>query len=79
MRKLGIGLVLCAATMCLLGCAWRDLGPCYGAGCPTFMMSKSAPPASGTAANAAPAKSKHTKNAQAANAKAAQTPTNPGQ
>jgi hypothetical protein len=79
MRKLGSVLLLCAATVCLSGCAWRDLGPCYGAGCPTFMMSKSAPPPSGTVVNSAPAKSGHNKNAQAANAKAAQTTTHPGQ
>ena len=79
MRKFGSLLVLCAVTVGLSGCAWRDLGPCYGAGCPTFMMSKSTPPPSGTVANVAPAKSKHSKNAQAANVKAAQTPTTPGQ
>jgi hypothetical protein len=79
MRKLGSVLVLCAATVCLSGCAWRNLGPCYGMGCPTFMMSKSAPPPSGTAQNAASAKSAHGKNAQAAKAQTAQTPTNPGQ
>jgi hypothetical protein len=48
-------------------------------GCPTFMMSKSAPPPSGTAQNVTPAKSGHKKNAQAAKAQTAQTPTNPGQ
>ena len=79
MRKLGSVMLLCAATVCLSNCAWRDLGPCYGAGCPTFMMSKITPPPSGTAQNAPAKKSRHNKNAQAANAKASQAPTNPGQ
>jgi len=79
MRKLGSVLILCAATVCLSGCAWQNSGPCYGIGCPTFMMSKSAPPPSGTAQNVTPAKSGHKKNAQAANARTAQPPTNPGQ
>ena len=79
MKKVGSVLLLCAATLSLSGCAWRNLGPCYGIGCPTFMMSKSAPPASQTAVNPRSATPDHNGNPQASNAKASPTPAAPGQ
>lgn len=79
MRKFRSVLLLCAATVSLSGCAWRNLGPCYGIGCPTFMMSKSAPPASQTAVNSLRAKPGHNDNARALSPKAVPTPTNLGQ
>jgi len=79
MKKFGGFLLLCAATVSLSGCAWRNLGPCYGIGCPTFMMSKSAPPASQTAVTSPGAKPGDNDSARASGAKAATTPANPGQ
>ncbi len=76
MRKLGSVLILCAATVCFSGCAWRNLGPCYGIGCPSYALTKSAPGPS--AENTAAPKSQHLK-AKAQTAKAAQPQQNPGQ
>jgi len=39
MRKLRNLLILCAAASGLAGCAWRNLGPCYGVGCPAWSSS----------------------------------------
>jgi len=79
MKKVGSVLLLCAATLSLSGCAWRNLGPCYGIGCPTFMMSKSAPPVSQTAVSSRRATPDYNGSPQASGAKASPTPTNPGQ
>ena len=79
MKKVGSVLLLCAATLSLSGCAWRNLGPCYGVGCPTFMMSKSAPPASQTAVNSPRATPDYNDSARASSAKASPTSTHPGQ
>jgi hypothetical protein len=78
MKKVGSVLLLCAATLSLSGCAWRNLGPCYGVGCPTFMMSKSTPPAS-TAVNSRPAKPEYSDSARASNTKVSPTTTSSGQ
>jgi hypothetical protein len=43
MRKLASILILFAATVSFSGCAWRNLGPCYGAGCPSYAVAKTAP------------------------------------
>ena len=79
MRKLGSVLILCAATLCFSGCAWRNLGPCYGVGCPTFTMSESAPGPNSAVASAPAHKWWHLKKAQAQNTKTAQPQTNSGQ
>jgi|SRR5579863_2531100 len=57
MKKLWAVLILCSCTMALSGCLLRDTGPCYGSGCPSFMVSKSPQPpaAAKTTAQAAPA------------------------
>jgi hypothetical protein len=77
MRKLGSLLILCAATMCFSGCAWRNLGPCYGVGCPAYTMSGGAP-VQKTASNPG-SHWWHKKKAQSQNATAAQPQPNHGQ
>jgi len=58
MRKLRNVLILCAIAAGLAGCAWRNLGPCYGVGCPAWSSSGAPPQKSASAAAPAP-KSKH--------------------
>jgi hypothetical protein len=84
MRKFASVLMLCAATMCFTGCAWRNTGPCYGIGCPSFATSGSAPAKNTASVNDPASKSKGNKNAQAQNtqvtkSKPAQPQANSGQ
>jgi hypothetical protein len=79
MKKFNSVLILCAATVCLSSCALRNTGPCYGPGCPTFMMSKQAQPASQTSANSTPAKSGNNQDAEARDRASAKSQTDPGQ
>jgi len=58
MRKLRNVLILCAVASGLGGCAWRNLGPCYGVGCPAW--SSTSAPQQKSASDTTPApKSKH--------------------
>ena len=50
MRKLRNLMILCAVAGSLSGCAWRNLGPCYGIGCPAW-SSTSAPQQKTASAN----------------------------
>jgi hypothetical protein len=50
MRKLRNLMILCAVAGSLSGCAWRNLGPCYGIGCPA-RSSTSAPQQKTASAN----------------------------
>jgi len=58
MRKLRNLLILCAVAAGLGGCAWRNLGPCYGVGCPAW-SSSGAPPQKSAATTTPAPKSKH--------------------
>ena len=84
MRKFASVLMLCAATMCFTGCAWRNTGPCYGIGCPSFATSASAPAKNTGSVNDPASKSQRNKKAQTQNTqvsktKPAQPPANSGQ
>jgi hypothetical protein len=79
MTKFESILLLCAATVCLSGCALRSSGPCYGPGCPTFMMGSQARDSDGTSVNSVPRTSGHSENAQTREQVSAKRQTDPGQ
>ena len=79
MRKLGSVLILSAVTIYFSGCAWRNLGPCYGVGCPSFTLSKGAPAPTSATASDPGRKPRRDKKAHANNTKPAQPQTNSGQ
>ena len=76
MRKLASVVILCATTVCVAGCAWRNLGPCYGAGCPSYAVEKGA--TSPSAVNTRAPKPRHQK-AKDHTAKVAEPPQKSGQ
>ena len=39
MRMVRNVLILCATAASLSGCAWFNMGPCYGVGCPAYATS----------------------------------------